>query len=104
MNPRPGGLRESGNGITMEMMAPFLSQSLDRTVLNRTGLDGTFDFTLEFLPELGTGSQPGLGAPDPSELPSIFTALQQQLGLKLEPQTGPLDVLVIDHVEQPSAN
>ena len=106
MNLRPGDLRETGNKITMAMLAPFLGQSVDRTVVDRTELTGVFDFTLEFAPELGPGSQPGstAGVPDPPVAPSLFTALQEQLGLKLEPQTGPVDVVVIDHVEEPSPN
>jgi uncharacterized protein (TIGR03435 family) len=106
MNLRPEDLRESGNKITMAMLAPFLGQSVDRTVVDRTGLTGVFDFTLEFAPELGPGSQPGstASAADPPVAPSLFTALQEQLGLKLEPQTGPVDVLVIDHVEEPLPN
>jgi len=106
MNPRPGGLRETGNKITMDMLGQFLSQSVDRTVVNRTGLSGVFDFTLEFAPELGPASQSDstANASDPSTPPSIFTALQEQLGLKLESQKGPVDALVIDHVEQPSEN
>jgi uncharacterized protein (TIGR03435 family) len=106
MNPRPGDFRETGNKITMAMLAPFLGQSVDRTVVDRTGLTGVFDFTLEFAPELGPGSQPGsaASAPDPPVVPSLFTALQEQLGLKLESQTGPVDVLIIDHVEEPSPN
>ena len=105
-----GGLRESGNKITMEALAQFLTQSVDRTVVDRTGLSGVFDFTLEFTPELVPGSQPGAtasataSASDPSAPPSIFTALQEQLGLKLESQKGPVDVLVIDNVEEPSPN
>jgi uncharacterized protein (TIGR03435 family) len=104
----PGGsaLRETGNRITMDMLVQFLGQSVDRTVVDRTGLSEVFDFTLEFAPELGPGSQTGAtgGASDPSAPPSIFTALQEQLGLKLESQKGPVEVFVIDHVEQPSEN
>jgi uncharacterized protein (TIGR03435 family) len=106
MNPRPGDLRETGNRITMDMLGQFLRQSLDRTIVDRTRLGGVYDFTLEFAPEIGPGSQPAgaTGASDPSAPPSIFTALQEQLGLKLESQKGPVDVLVIDHVELPSEN
>jgi uncharacterized protein (TIGR03435 family) len=106
MNPRPGDLRETGNKITMDMLGQFLRQSVDRTVVDRTGLSGVFDFTLEFAPELGPGSQPSTtaSASDPSTLPAIFTALQEQLGLKLETQKGPVDVIVIDHVQEPSPN
>src|SRR4029077_16789704 len=72
MSPRPGDLRETGNKITMDMLAQFLRQSVDRTVVDRTRLSGIFDFTLEFAPELGPGSQPGgtAGATDPSAPPS----------------------------------
>jgi uncharacterized protein (TIGR03435 family) len=75
-------------------------------VANRTGLSGAFDFTIEFAPELGPGSQLGTtaSASDSSGPPSLFTALQEQLGLKLESQTGAVDVLVIDHVEEPLPN
>jgi uncharacterized protein (TIGR03435 family) len=104
MNPRPGDLRETGNNITMEKLGQFLSQSVDRMVVDRTGLSGAFDFALEFAPELGPGSQPGVTATgsDPSTPPSLFEALQEQLGLKLEPTKSPVDVLVIDRVEKPS--
>jgi uncharacterized protein (TIGR03435 family) len=92
----------------MDMLGQFLRQSVDRTVVDRTGLSGVFDFNLEFAPEVGPGSQPSAtastSASDASAPPSIFTALQEQLGLKLEAQKGPVDVLVIDHVEQPSEN
>jgi len=106
MNSKPGDLRETGNRITMDMLAPFLSQSVDRTVVNQTGLSGVFDFTFEFAPELGPGSQTSSagGSPDLSAAPSLFTALQEQLGLKLESAKGPVDVLVIDHAEEPSPN
>jgi hypothetical protein len=83
-----------------------LSVYVDRAVVDRTGLTGVFDVTLEFAPPEGPASQPDatVSAADPAAAPSIFTALQEQLGLRLEPQTGPVDVLVIDHVEEPSPN
>ena len=106
MNSRPGDLRESGNKVTMDMLRQFLRQSVDRTIVDRTELIGVFDFTLEFAPELGPSSQPSTtdSASDRSAPPSIFTALEEQLGLKLESTKGPVDVLVIDHVEEPSPN
>ena len=104
-----GGKTGMGGSTTMETLAWNLSGELDRAVLDRTGLTGDFDLTMEYTPELvrpGPNSQTAADAPlpDPSGPPSIFTALQQQLGLKLVPQTGPVDVLVIDHVERPSEN
>jgi uncharacterized protein (TIGR03435 family) len=106
MTAKPGDLRETGNKVTATMLAAQLVPSLDRTVVDRTGLSGDFDFTLEFAPDTGPGSQfrTNADASDPSAQQSIFTALQEQLGLKLESTTGPVDVLVIDHVEEPSAN
>ena len=71
---------------------------LDRPVLDQTGLTGTFDFSLEYVPN-------GL-SPDSTldSGPTYFEALKEQLGLMLVPQTGPVDVLFIDHVEEPSPN
>ncbi len=68
-------------------------------VIDQTGLKGAYNFTLSYSPE-----QPA--APDaPAETdPPMFTAIQQQLGLKLVPSKGPVEVIVIDHIEQPSAN
>jgi uncharacterized protein (TIGR03435 family) len=104
-----GTRRLAGNNVTMEMLAENLGglSSVDRPVVNRTGLGGKFDLSLTFAAQAGeSGSQLGTdaGASDPSAPPSLFTALQEQLGLKLESQTGPVDVLVIDHVEHPSEN
>jgi uncharacterized protein (TIGR03435 family) len=99
----PGGLRDAGNNVTMDMFVALLGNYVDRPVVDRTGQKGTYDLTFEFEPPLGPGSQPSTDA-SASAPPSIFTALQEQLGLKLESQTGPVDVLVIDHVEEPSAN
>jgi uncharacterized protein (TIGR03435 family) len=106
MAPRPGDLRETGNKINMELLSEFWSQSVDRMIVDRTGLSGFYDFSCEFAPDLGFGSEPGgtTRQAETSAVPSIFTAAQEQLGLKLEPQTASVDVLVIDHVEQPSPN
>jgi uncharacterized protein (TIGR03435 family) len=104
--PIPGALHETGSRITMDRLVTLLSLYVDRAVVDRTGLTGVFDLTLEFAPPEGPASQPDAtaSAADPAAPPSIFAALQDQLGLRLEPQTGPVDVLVIDHVEEPSPN
>jgi uncharacterized protein (TIGR03435 family) len=65
--------------------------------VDKTGLTGKYDFTLDYVPV-------AKAATDDSGGPSIFTALQEQLGLKLEPAKAPMDVLVIDSVERPTAN
>ena len=86
-------------GRTMEQIANSLSQQLRRAVVDRTRLDGSFDADLDFAPI----PPPGLTDPPPrSDAPSIFTAVQEQLGLKLEPTRAPVDVLVIDRVEHPT--
>jgi uncharacterized protein (TIGR03435 family) len=73
--------------------------AVDRPVVNHTGLPGSYDFKIEATPESRmTGDNPDLKSI------SIFTALQQQLGLKLEPKRAMIEVLVVDHVEKPSAN
>ena len=91
----------AGRNVTITRIAEALSVLVGRNVVNRTGLDGTFDVTLHFqiLP-----LEPDASAFDPSGPPSIFIALQEQLGLKLESQKGAVDVQVIDHVEEPSPN
>jgi uncharacterized protein (TIGR03435 family) len=70
---------------------------IDRPVIDRTGLGGTYDVDLRF-----AASSLGAAAADAPALPSIFTALQEQLGLKLEPARGPVEVLVIDSVQRPT--
>ena len=80
---------------------------LDRPVVDKTGITGTFDFTLKWTPDETQFSALGLRAPSPEDnatAPPLFEALQEQLGLKLEPQKIPAEVLVIDHVERPSQN
>lgn len=110
--PCGGGLRNStghlGAEMTMETLAKSRSdyQQIDRPVVDRTGLSGTFDITLDYVPFVRSG-QPSTAVSigdDPSLPSTIFGALQEQLGLRLEPATGPVDVLVIDHVEEPSPN
>jgi uncharacterized protein (TIGR03435 family) len=95
----------SGFSITMPMLAGRLSRpgfELDRRVVDMTGLTGAFDFTLDWSPN-------GAASDDPADAPagpSLFTALQEQLGLKLELRKNmPLEVLVVDHAEKvPAAN
>jgi len=86
-------------GINMSDFADSLLKYLDRPVSDRTDLNGLFDFRLEFNPD---DRAPASSEGNAGE--SIFTAMTEQLGLKLSPDKGPVDVLVIDHVEKPSGN
>jgi uncharacterized protein (TIGR03435 family) len=89
-------------GMTVaEFAAKAFRDTLDRPVIDRTSLAGLFDIHLEFS-GLENSAAPG-GVAD-NTAPSVFTAVQEQLGLKLSPDKGPVEVLVIDHVEKPSAN
>jgi uncharacterized protein (TIGR03435 family) len=87
--------------MTIDDFIKYSLPGLDRPVVNRTGIKGLFDFHLEFAPE---ESPDAGGTPPEVPGPSIFTALERQLGLKPEPAKAPGDFLVIDHVERPSAN
>jgi uncharacterized protein (TIGR03435 family) len=91
-----------GNAVRMDYLCYWLGQRLQndrRPVIDKTGLTGTYDFNLAFRPEL---------SPDASaefdNLPSIFDALRDRLGLELVPQKGPVETLVIDHAEKPTEN
>jgi bla regulator protein blaR1 len=86
-----------GTGSSTAELADGLSGILDRPVLDQSGLRGSFDFQLEYAPLSASGA-----AGDAA--PSVFTALQEQLGLKLEPTTAPIEIIVIDRVEQPTEN
>jgi uncharacterized protein (TIGR03435 family) len=88
------------NRVSMESFATLLSSETDRPVQDATGIQGSFDISLDWTPE--AGSQPE-GTASPSG-PSIYTAVREQLGLRLEPRIVPLEYLVIDHVEKPSEN
>ena len=94
-----------GRNATMQMLAGGLQRLvLDRPVIDKTGLKGTFDFDLRFRPDATQLSGRGGQAPADPDLPDIFTAVQEQLGLKLDAQKGPGEVIVIDSVEKPSDN
>jgi uncharacterized protein (TIGR03435 family) len=88
----------SAREITMEQFIIRLSNFVNRPVIDRTGLTGSFDLDLTYTPELQTPRPFGV----PSDGPSIFTALQEQLALKLDSQRGPVDVFVIDRAERPT--
>jgi uncharacterized protein (TIGR03435 family) len=92
-------------GASLTQLTQVLSQFTQRIVIDRTGLEGTFDIDLTFTPDRLPPGPPPPGVPIPSidpNGPSLFTALQEQLGLKLESERAPVEVLVIDHVERPT--
>jgi uncharacterized protein (TIGR03435 family) len=97
--------------ISMTHLAGMLTSELGRPVFDKTGLTGTYDFTMRYTPDdrlqpppgLAPNERPPLPPPD-SNAPSLFDALQQQLGLKLESGKGPVEIIVIDHVERPTGN
>lgn len=102
------GLIEAQN-MPMSMLATTLGRQLGRSVEDKTGLPGTYDVKLEWTPdETQGGGMRELGgdraAPVDATGPTIFAALQEQLGLKLESQKGPVEIVVIDRVEKPSEN
>lgn len=101
----PGNM--NAGGMPMLELARSLSPMVGRIVIDKTGLKGRYDFQMTYAPEgrgFGPGPGPGSAEPPPVDpnTPSIFTALQEQLGLKLESERGPVDVVVIDRVEQPT--
>ena len=96
MNTRtgPGVTRATATATSLDMFASYVGNRLGRIVVDRTGLSGAYDFTLEW-------------APDPasdSAAPSLTTALREQLGLRLESQKVPMQVLVIDRLDRPTEN
>lgn len=106
------GISLTGNAIPVSALAQRLSMFLHEPVIDMTGLTGKYDITLKFVPEQGQlPPPPGGGAPDgmappPSDAsgPTLQTAVQDQLGLKLESGKGPVEMIVIDHVEKASDN
>jgi uncharacterized protein (TIGR03435 family) len=92
MRPGGTGTEITAGAIPMNEFARFLNVNVGRTVVDRTDLTGVWDFDLKWSP-------PNAPNPDPDR-PSIFTALQEQLGLRLDATTGPVEVLVIDRLER----
>lgn len=93
-----------GKAIPICLLARFLGQTLGRPVIDETGLAGRYDIDIHWTPESFSINLP-TGAPAPEEDgPSLFTALQEQVGLKLESTTGPVQQLLIENVEWPSEN
>jgi uncharacterized protein (TIGR03435 family) len=101
---RPGELVSAGG--TMAQFARRLSviAGINRTVVDRTGLDGRVDFTLRWTPPQPTSADGSGSAAVIDAGPGIFTALREQLGLKLESSRGPVRLLVIDHIDRPTPN
>jgi uncharacterized protein (TIGR03435 family) len=104
-HPNFGNRKVEGKGITMSTLSDTLSRTeLNRTVVDKTELVGSFDVTLNWITDPSDPLYDGLGGPPTSEPgagPSLFTALQEQLGLRLQAGRGPVEVLVIDRVEKP---
>ena len=100
-------------GCTVAVLTSYLPLSLGRFVLDRTGLKGRYDFTLDYSDQnsaevssgpAGSGTASNGPLPPDESGPSIFAAVQEQLGLKLEPTKGPVDMIIIDHIERPTEN
>jgi len=91
-----GNGRIDSKNASMKHFAEVLSRQMDLPVVNRTGLDGVFNLKLQWTPEYAR--QPNDSGP------SVYTAIQEQLGLRLRAEKTPIDVLVIDHLEKPTEN
>jgi uncharacterized protein (TIGR03435 family) len=102
------GILPASNATMADFAGLLQTAVLDRPVVDQTGLTGRFDFTLNWTPDESQFAGMGIKVPAPSDKPDappgLFTAIQEQLGLKLDSTKAPVDVLVIDHVEKPSAN
>jgi uncharacterized protein (TIGR03435 family) len=101
----PNGPLAVFQGVDMASFAisNVFAYGVDRPVIDKTGLTGVYNFTLDFSWQQLTAGTSQAGASEPAG-PDIFTALQQQLGLKLEPARGQVSHLVVDHLERPSEN
>jgi uncharacterized protein (TIGR03435 family) len=95
----------------MEALADWLSRGLGRVVIDKTELKGEYNYTLDWTPEPGDGGPESMGLPPAvppphpeTTGPTIFTALSEQLGLRLISQKGEVQIIVIDSVDKPSEN
>jgi len=99
-----GTLRVRNTSVA-DLAGLMLVVVLDRPALDKTGLAGRYDFTLKWTPdEFQFGGSEGKAPPPTDDAPDLFTAMQQQLGLKLESARAQAEVFVVDHVEPPSEN
>ena len=103
----PGRIKGGARNVSMALLATSLTgitPYIDRPVLDQTGLTGNYDFLIEFTPEFTGPPPPGSNfTPDPTG-PTFVEALKEQLGLKLDSQKGPADVIVVDHIDHPTDN
>jgi uncharacterized protein (TIGR03435 family) len=90
-----GSKTMTAQGIGIASLVETLSGLTGRTAIDKTGLTGKYDFTLKWKPDDSQADTTG---------PSLFTAIREQLGLKLEPGKSAVEIIVIDHVERPSGN
>ena len=97
-NMRVSNTELTAHDVPLDNLAYALSGRLSRTVVDKTGLKGKFDLSLTWSPDDESA------AASDSSAPSLFTALQEQLGLRLQPAKGPVEALVVEHVEMPSEN
>lgn len=91
-----------GNAVPIPLLARFLDQMLGRPVIDKTGLTGRYDIDVHWTPQFLPHDAPPAGAP--ADGPSLFTASREQVGLKLQSTTGPVQQLVIKGVVRPSEN
>jgi uncharacterized protein (TIGR03435 family) len=95
----------TANAVPLSSLTYSLSGEVGRTIIDKTGLTGKYDFELKWTPERAAASGADNGqTDDQNSASSLFTALQEQLGLKLQSSKGPVETLVVDHVEMPSEN
>jgi uncharacterized protein (TIGR03435 family) len=120
MNGGPGGMTMNADSAPMTALVRILSQFLRGPVIDKTGLTGNYVMSLKFMPEnFGGGGGPGFAAPPPGGAPgganppdpavepvgpTLEVAVQEQLGLKLDKAKGPVEIIVIDHVQKASDN
>jgi uncharacterized protein (TIGR03435 family) len=108
LSTTPGRLRGGARNVPISMMATTLSipelTGADRPVTDKTGLTGNYDIVIEYTPQINGPLPPGVNFRPDESGPTFLEALKEQLGLRLDKQTAPVDSIVVDHIEQPSEN